>query len=151
MRSDPNSDHLLELSFHFDASPEAVFDAWLQTDWVERLPPPGASCRLIEMDARVGGAYKLAMTMRDGRTVAITGTYRTIERPRLLVMTWCGSYDSVETTIELNFACDETGTSMRLRHSGFSNRNLRDGFGAGWKGSGGTFEKLVQHLAGKAV
>ncbi len=47
----------------------------------------------------------------------------------------------------LNFRPDGTGTLMTFRQEGFGDVQLRDGYGGGWNGPNGSFEKLDAILA----
>ena len=138
----------LELTRHFTAAPERVFDAWLTKDWSKWLPPRGATCSVEAMDVRVGGNYRLAMTMSDGRQVEIYGDYREIVRPERLVLAWTGNYNHQETVLTLTFAPDGAGTLLTLQQSGFLDPQMCDGYRMGWTGEGGSFEKLDLVLAG---
>jgi uncharacterized protein YndB with AHSA1/START domain len=136
----------LEISRHFDAQPEAVFDAWLSKDWGRWLPPAGATCDVTEIAPRAGGRYHVKMHMPDGRQVEITGTYRQIQRPEKIVMTWLGNYNDQETVLTLTFRPERGGTLMTLRQEGFREESLRDGYRNGWTNPGGSFDKLQSYL-----
>jgi len=137
----------LELSRRFAAPPARVFDAWLGKAWGEWLPPAGASCVVAELNATVGGRYLVRMKMADGRNVEISGTYREIDRPRKLVLTWNGSYMKQEMLITVAFLADGGGTVMTLRQEGFPDTALRDAYKGGWGGPGGSLDKLATFLA----
>jgi uncharacterized protein YndB with AHSA1/START domain len=79
----------------------------------------------------VGGRYELSMTMKDGRTIDITGVYREMVRPEKLVMTWVANYIGQETLLTLTFQPKGTGTLMTLRHDGVPSA-LRDNHKANW-------------------
>ena len=137
----------LEISRHFEAPPERVFDAWLGTEWGEWLPPAGAVCKVTSIKPRAGGRYLLNMAMPDGRTIAISGEYREVVRPKRLVFTWLGNYNNQETLITVTFRPDGGGTLMNLRQDGFPTTELRDGYNSGWTGKNGSFDKLDAYLA----
>jgi uncharacterized protein YndB with AHSA1/START domain len=137
----------LELSRRFDAPPERVFDAWLGKEWGEWLPPRGAQCKVTSIEPRVGGRYHVAMNMADGRSIEISGEYRELRRPTKLVFTWFAHYSDQETLITLNFRPDGDGTLMTFRQEGFGDAQSRDGYGGGWNGPNGSFEKLDAILA----
>ncbi len=78
----------------FRASPERVFDAWLEPDLVTQwmsaaLKQLGLSgdIRRVEIDARVGGRFTFS-DLREAGEAVHWGTYLEIERPRKLVFTW---------------------------------------------------------------
>lgn len=84
------------VTHRFGASPERVFDAWLDAEMVAtwwRLfasaAGRGASETLenVRIDARVGGSFSV-LVRRDGRLIDHTGEYLEITRPRRLVFTW---------------------------------------------------------------
>jgi uncharacterized protein YndB with AHSA1/START domain len=79
-------DKVARLVRHFDASPERVFDAWLDPQvagkWLFTSPTSETHSTLI--DARVGGAWAIT-DRRDGTTYTAVGTYLEIDRPRRLV------------------------------------------------------------------
>jgi uncharacterized protein YndB with AHSA1/START domain len=138
---------MLEVSRHFAASPERVFDAWLSKEWGEWLAPAGARCRIAGLDARAGGRYEAAMTMEDGRDVVISGIYREIVRPVKLVFTWMGNYNNHETLITVAFRRDGAGTLMTLTQTNFPDEQQREGYARGWIGAGGCFDKLERYLS----
>ncbi len=50
MNDSPQSGFSLELSRHFNAAPERVFDAWLGEEWGEWLPPNASRCRVTLLE-----------------------------------------------------------------------------------------------------
>ena len=99
------------------------------------------------MEPRIGGGFVLSMTMADGRIVEIAGTYREIVRLERLVFSWGGGCHLQSTVITLTFRSDCGSTLMTLRQDGFESTELCDGFGSGWSGEGGSFDKLDAFLA----
>lgn len=90
-----------KVTYHFKASPERVFDAWLDPAMVRKwmsLPSPllGAmDVRRIEIDPRVGGRFTFS-DMREAGEAVHWGFYREIDRPRRLVFTWFTSQEEEE-------------------------------------------------------
>jgi uncharacterized protein YndB with AHSA1/START domain len=137
----------LEITRRFDAPPERVFDAWTGKQWGEWLPPGGARCSAATVDMRVGGRYEMTMTMPDGRTASVAGTYKEIDRPNKLVFTWLGCFHTHETLVTVTFRGDRGGTIMTMRQTGFEDIEVRDKHIDGWGRDGGSFDKLAAVLA----
>jgi uncharacterized protein YndB with AHSA1/START domain len=59
------------------APPNRVYRAFLDPDaMVKWLPPHGYTCRVLEMDARVGGRYRMQFTsLASGQAHAFGGEY----------------------------------------------------------------------------
>jgi glutathione S-transferase len=94
------------------------------------------------MEPKVGGKYKVVMH-RDGGDLTVAGTYKEIDRPSRLVMSWKWEHEETDTLITLSFRPKGKGTEIHLRHEGFANAERRDGHDMGWKG---TFDKLERFL-----
>jgi len=135
----------LELSRHFDAPPEAVFDAWLQKSWGEWAGPPGVRGEVVQLEPRVGGRFRIVMHTPDGKELPVGGVYREIARPSRLVMTWKWEHEEQETLITLSFQPAAGGTNLTLRHENFAAVERRDSHKNGWTG---TFDKLEAFLKG---
>ena len=102
----------------FDASPERVFDAWLDPQIARRWlfsTPDGEMVR-TEIDARVGGHF-IVTERREGEDVEHVGEYLVIDRPSRLVFTFAvpkysDEYDRVTVEIRrLDKGCELTLTN----------------------------------------
>jgi uncharacterized protein YndB with AHSA1/START domain len=82
------SDREILITRHFDAPAALVFDAWTTPALVERW---WAGDRGVvteaQIDLRIGGRWRWAMTANGGFEVAFSGEYREIVRPHRLVRT----------------------------------------------------------------
>ncbi len=102
----------------FDASPERVFDAWLDPQTAARwlFATAGGEMVRAETDPRVGGRFSF-VDRRDGQDVEHVGEYLVIERPTRLVFTFAvplysPEYDRVEISIRrLDKGCELTLTN----------------------------------------
>jgi uncharacterized protein YndB with AHSA1/START domain len=145
-----NSDITLVLSATFDASPEAVFDAWTDPEQLGKWIGPRevkAEAKLLE--PRMGGRYRIAMHTPNGVPV-VEGTYREFSRPNRLAFTWAWQDEKGgpghEMMVMLTFKKVGDKTEMTLRQENFANAEARDHHNQGWNGS---FEKLAEFLAKK--
>ena len=59
------------------AAPEKVYKAFLNADAMAKwLPPNGFTCKVHQMDAKVGGRYKMSFTnFTTGKSHSFGGTY----------------------------------------------------------------------------
>jgi uncharacterized protein YndB with AHSA1/START domain len=72
------------------ASRERVFRSWTEPEQLHRWWGPGGfTCPDAVVDVQPGGTYPLVMQAPgDGPVMSVTGTYREVEPPELLVYTW---------------------------------------------------------------
>lgn len=103
-----------------EAPAERVFDAFAseRVAWwhVEgRFHTTGA-----ESDLRPGGKWTMHGTRPDGSPFTITGEYRVVDRPSLLVFTWLPDWqpNASETEVRVEFMPERGATRVRLTHTG---------------------------------
>ncbi|WP_414476219.1 SRPBCC family protein [Microvirga sp. M2] len=102
----------------FDASPERVFDAWLDPEIARRwlFSTLGGEMVRAEVDPRVGGRF-IFTDRRDGEEIEHVGEYLEINRPSRLVFTFAvpkysDEYDRVTIEIRrLDKGCELTLTN----------------------------------------
>lgn len=118
----------------FEASPERVFDAWLnREEWQAWIGPEGMNCDVPRLEPRVGGRYQITMRLTDGRVLPVGGIFRTIDRPRTLVFTWGLEGDaSRESLLTLTFTRKGDKTELTLRQEGLGSAANRDSHVTGW-------------------
>jgi uncharacterized protein YndB with AHSA1/START domain len=123
-----------------------VFDAWLSEQWAEWLAPGDFTGKLLLLEPRVGGRYRIEMRRPNGSTTHISGRYLEISRPRRLVLTWVGAHSPEETVLTLSFDGDGIGTRLTLQHVGFCSAELRDRHHLGWSSPTGALSHLENLL-----
>lgn len=122
------------------APPERVFDFWtnpalLATWW----GPDTFDVPEYALDVRPGGAWRTTMRSPDGGLHTVSGVYRSIEPPRLLVFTWGWDDDhgrrGDETVVTVAFEAAPGGTRLTLTQEGFASRPQCENHRQGWSSS----------------
>jgi uncharacterized protein YndB with AHSA1/START domain len=135
----------VSLTHHSDASPERVFDAWLDPDIASKwLFTTKTSTSEVQIDARVGGAYTITRR-RAGKEYVGIGEYLEIERPRRLVFTFTmPQYAADIDTVTVEIALDGDGCAVTLTHS-----DMRPGYEkstmSGWTKMFGLLTKALAY------
>ena len=116
-----------------NASPERVFDAWLDSAALTKFMRPGPTMKCdVVNDPRVGGKFLITM-MDDNSVHPHTGEYLEIDRPRKLVFTWYSKSTrmaSSTVTIELEPVAGGR-TELTLTHVGLPEDQI-NGHNGGW-------------------
>ena len=114
MNTEPNID--VRVRKHFEASPERVFDAWLDAATARKwlfATPAGEMVR-AEIDPRVGGKFTFT-DRREGEEAEHTGEYLVIDRPRRLVFTFSAG-DTEPSRISVDIVPQGSGCELTLSH-----------------------------------
>ena len=111
----------LQVSRSFEASPEAVFDAWLDPKKAARFlfaTPTGEMVK-AEIVARVGGKFVFVDRRPGMGDVEHVGEYLEIDRPRRLVFTFgVPQYAKEITTVTVEITPTGSGCELVLTHAG---------------------------------
>lgn len=115
------------------APPAEVFAAWLDRDTLREFIGPGdASTAEVEIDARVGGRFRIIMR-GDGPGVEHVGEYRVIEPPRRLVFTWQSpNTEHRPTLVTIECTPHEDGTRLVLIHEQLPSDEAAQRHERGW-------------------
>ncbi|MDI5935721.1 SRPBCC domain-containing protein [Halomonas kalidii] len=106
----------VSISRDFAASPERLFDAWLDPAMVRHWFAPGLGEMVrVEIDPRVGGTFRLDQ-QRGDELAQHWGTYVELERPRRLVFSWCVDGVDGEDLVTIDIAPVETGSRLTITH-----------------------------------
>jgi uncharacterized protein YndB with AHSA1/START domain len=118
----------------FDASAEAVFDAFTSTEaqrvWLREAGDPDAVVE-TECDPRVGGRWVTAWGPSRDELYRETNVFEVVDRPRRLVMATTSSTPdgfTLDTRTEVTFEEHDGRTRMTVVQSGFPTAELRDYF-----------------------
>ena len=125
----------LRLSRVFSATREAVFRALTDPKALSQwFGPPGVQCRKVEVDMRPGGHYSLEMYEPDG-VYPLSGTYREVEAPTRLVMTWIwghGELAGIESLVTIELREAAGGTELVLIHEDLPTTAAQEKHQGGW-------------------
>ena len=138
----------LDVTRTLDATPEEVFAAWTSPRSLALWFAPSAqmATTVHQLDARVGGRYRIEMREPGGKVHICAGEYVTVDAPRRLAFTWAWETgDGEETLVEVSLRAVATGCELSLRHSRFSNEQRREGHRAGWEGCLGRLPSCIAH------
>jgi uncharacterized protein YndB with AHSA1/START domain len=114
-----------KVTHRFSASPERVYDAWLDPAklraWMSAaLKGFGLSgdMQRVEIDARVGGKFFFS-DMREAGEAKHWGTYRVLDRPRTSEFTWIvdASQEDEPSIVTITIEPDGTGSFVTIVHA----------------------------------
>ncbi len=130
------------------ASPEQIFDAFLDpAKLVKWWGPQGFSIIHCEVEAKVGGKWRIGMQSSNGSEHWIQGMYREINLPHRLIFTWIWeksvggalplalqneNRDNPETTVTITLVGNQQQTQLRLVHEPFATKEQQLGHEKGW-------------------
>jgi uncharacterized protein YndB with AHSA1/START domain len=107
----------IRITRRFDASPERVFDAWVDPERAARwlfATPTGQIIR-CEIDARLGGRF--VIVRREDIDIEHVGQYLEFDRPRRLVFTFAvPHYSTQETRVSVDIVPTDSGCELTLSH-----------------------------------
>lgn len=128
----------LRMTRTFPASPERVFNAWIDPAMIRRwMSGDGYVVTEVEVDARVGGPYRIVVEGPDGAHIT-TGEFRALDTGKRLEMTWCyegphTEFADAETILTVHFKpIAENATEIILIHSKLATDSIKKGYEEGW-------------------
>jgi uncharacterized protein YndB with AHSA1/START domain len=134
------------------ATPADVFRAWTDPEQVKRWFGPGEfHTPEVDVDLRPGGGYRFVMHAPGGNPMPISGTYKEIDEPSLLVYTWKWEVEGMgddESLVRVEFRDAGNGrTEVVITHSRYPDAHTGEPYRMGWEGG---LDK-VERLFGKAA
>ncbi len=131
-----NTGNTLVIKRTLAASPERVYQAWIDTALLAQWMGPGdIVVREAEADAKVGGAYKIVMVNPDGETFTASGTYEEVVPNEKLVFNWTWADAEEVTLVTVEFrAKGDSETQLIVTHTGFAKADVCDHHEQGWNG-----------------
>ncbi|HEY7634625.1 MAG TPA: SRPBCC domain-containing protein [Gemmatimonadales bacterium] len=97
---------------------ERVFAAWLDPVSLAQWMRPGATTEtLVEVDARVGGRFRILMRHEGNQDFEHRGEYLVIQPPSLLSFTWISAATDLQpTVVTVEFLERGANTELVLTH-----------------------------------
>lgn len=142
------STHSTRVTRTLRATPEEVFAAWTEPDQLCQWScPEGATIDDVQVDLRVGGAYRIRMRGPEGESYTAFGLYREIDPPNRLVYTWDweeAAHQVGETLVSVDLQpAEESSTDVTVTHSAFPTVEAADGHTVGWTSCCDRLERLL--------
>ena len=133
------------------ARPSIVFEALTTAESVAAWwGPEDVPAIMTEVDARVGGVFRIRFPTLDGEEHEACGEYLEVVPPTRLAMTWRWVYDGVVeerdniSRIEFDLRPIEGGVELTVTHTDLRNEASADIHGAGWVGTLDRLRRLVE-------
>jgi uncharacterized protein YndB with AHSA1/START domain len=111
--------------------------------------PNGFTAPSVDFEPRVGKSYRIAMQPPEGELFHLTGEFREVDPPALLVYTFRWEEptpDDRETVVTLSLREHEDGTELDLTQEAFATEERRELHRGGWSDS---FDKLAELVSGQ--
>jgi uncharacterized protein YndB with AHSA1/START domain len=137
--------NVVRVTRHFNATPERVFDAWLDPQTASKWLFASRSGQMVrvEIDACAGGRFVI-VERRNGENVEHIGEYLEIDRPHRLVFTLCvPKYSPQLTTVTVETEPAVSGCDLTLTQENVPPELL----GRNEKGWIGILVGLTEHFA----
>lgn len=119
----------LKLTKHVKATPEQVYDVWIDA---KSPGGPWFGAAHVVLNATVGGLFYLCPE-HEGKRWPHFGRFVTLERGKTIEHTWMSeSTKGLETTVKLTFTAKDGGTQVELVHLGVPDDEQGRGHQEGW-------------------
>jgi uncharacterized protein YndB with AHSA1/START domain len=133
------------------ARPSIVFEALTTAEGVASWwGPDDLPAIATEVDARVGGAFRIRFPTDDGEEHEACGEYLEVAPPTRLVMSWRWVYNGVPeeadgvSRIEFELRPIEGGVELTVTHSDLRNEASASIHGRGWPASLARLSRLLE-------
>lgn len=116
----------------FKASPEALYNAWLDPATMRRFMAGGADQTVTEArsDARPGGGFRVVMV--SDKEIPHQGIYKELTPFSCIRFTWESPYSPADSEVEIRLTPVPEGTELVLTQVKFLSESARDGHFNGW-------------------
>jgi uncharacterized protein YndB with AHSA1/START domain len=139
-------EYLVNVQREIAAPAEDLFDAWLDAQSLGSwLRPSGVRETRAETEPRVGGTFRIVM-VDDESSIAHTGTYREIDRPRRLVFTWSSPATRFrDSIVTVTFQpASKSSTVVEIHQVGLPGEEAQASHHAGWSDVLGELARITR-------
>lgn len=151
LKSAPGQDPIIVEGL-FRASPAQVFNAFTIPEEVDCWFVPGGSLAAIEINLKVGGAWRFVLQDDKERHERLEGEYLEITAPDLLKFSWRhvvelpdGTHQQTDHSfVTISFKQAGSATAVTLRHEAIKSEDARLGVGTGWEAC---LHRMIEFLA----
>jgi uncharacterized protein YndB with AHSA1/START domain len=120
----------LKLTKHIKATPEQVYDVWIDA---KSPGGPWFGAAKTILNATVDGLFYVA-GVHDGKLYPHYGRFVTLERGKTIEHTWMSeSTKGLDTTVKLTFTAKDGGTQVELVHLGVPDDEQGRAHTEGWE------------------
>ena len=116
----PDADSVVRVSRTLSAAPAAVFDAWVNPAKLRRWwAGEQRIVRIHDLDARVGGAWRISFDTPEGNHFEMRGVYQEVAPPQRLSFSWTAARNGeagARSMVVIEFAPAESGTLLTIAH-----------------------------------
>lgn len=126
--------------------PAKVFEAFTDPARLARWFAPIADWKTVvhELDARVGGSYRVDMVPPSGAANRLHGRYVELRKPDLLVFTWQWEGSPEETLVRIELKPAKGGCELFLTHDKFLTPASKAQHAEGWDGCLGRLDLSLE-------
>ncbi|MBU8539515.1 SRPBCC family protein [Falsiroseomonas tokyonensis] len=132
----------LTLVRRIKAPPARVFAAWTRAEMLAQwFGPHHTRVAHAEVDARLGGHFRIELVEDNGARHEVGGRYLELEPEQRIVFTWAwASTPERESRVTVRFRPLEADTEVTLTHDRFADSDTATRHRRGWTES---FERLI--------
>jgi len=135
--SPPAADTTLRVQRTYSAAPRQVYEAWTRPEVLKKwfAPSPQFTIPSMDVDARVGGRYRIVMQSPEGQQHIVVGEYIEMTPHSKLVFTWTWENDpdqATDTLVTIEITAKGDGAELTLTHERFRNAEVRGHHLQGW-------------------
>ncbi|MEZ6137546.1 MAG: SRPBCC domain-containing protein [Pirellulaceae bacterium] len=134
------AEEALVIRRRYAASPEAVFAMWTRPDLLTKWlrPSPAYTHPFVELDACVGGCFRIAFRSPEGKVDVVGGEFLEVCSPSKLVFTWRweppNEHAGIDTHVTVELKEVNSQTELVLTHR-ISDAAMREQHCMGWSGA----------------